>query len=165
MEEIKRMQDNLLLIRRTVGWSATKLGEEIGVTRQTINNIENGRNKLNKTQYIAIRSVLDAEINSSVHDTDMLKILLEVLVDNPEKYSENLRKEMIDKANLMVPGILAGSVSREKVSKEWIKILPTAVGAFLLPSPVAGLGLVSVSYWLQKLVNNKKAEEENNDSK
>lgn len=59
MEEIIRMQNNLLLIRRTVGWTAEEFGEKIGVTRQTINNIESGRNKLTKTQYIAMRSVLD----------------------------------------------------------------------------------------------------------
>ena len=43
MEEIIRMQDNLLLIRRTVGWTAEEFGEKIGVTRQTINNIESGK--------------------------------------------------------------------------------------------------------------------------
>ena len=53
---------NLLLIRRAVGWTAEEFGEKIGVTRQTINNIESGRNKLTKTQYIAMRSVLDAEM-------------------------------------------------------------------------------------------------------
>ena len=40
MEEIIRMQENLLLIRRTVGWTAEEFGDRIGVTRQTINNIE-----------------------------------------------------------------------------------------------------------------------------
>ena len=34
MEEILRMQENLLLIRRTVGWTAEAFGERIGVTRQ-----------------------------------------------------------------------------------------------------------------------------------
>ena len=62
MNEIERLQKYLLLVRRTVGWSAEEFGERIGVTRQTINNIEAGRNKLTKTQYIAMRSVLDAEI-------------------------------------------------------------------------------------------------------
>ena len=50
MKEIARMQENLLLIRRAVGWTASEFGDKIGVTRQTINNIESGRNKLTKTQ-------------------------------------------------------------------------------------------------------------------
>ena len=59
MKEIERMQKNLLLIRRTVGWTADEFGNRIGVSRQTINNLEAGRNKMSKTQYIAIRSILD----------------------------------------------------------------------------------------------------------
>lgn len=39
MEEIIRMQGNLLLIRHTVGGTAEAFGEKIGVTRQSINNI------------------------------------------------------------------------------------------------------------------------------
>lgn len=36
MNEIERLQDNLLLIRRAAGWTAEELGDRIGVTRQTI---------------------------------------------------------------------------------------------------------------------------------
>ena len=72
MNEIERLQDNLLLIRRTVGWTAEEFGDRIGVTRQTINNLEAKRNKLTKTQYIAIRAILDAEMVRSPEDTEML---------------------------------------------------------------------------------------------
>ena len=80
MEEIIRMQNNLLLIRRTVGWTAEEFGEKIGVTRQTINNIESGRNKLTKTQYIAMRSVLDAEMAQAVCD----KLGMELKIEDME---------------------------------------------------------------------------------
>ncbi len=49
---------------------------------QTINNIESGRNKLTKTQYIAMRSVIDAEMAQNPGDTEMLKVLLDMLVDH-----------------------------------------------------------------------------------
>ena len=88
MEEIQRMQDNLLLIRRTIGWTAAEFGDQIGVTRQTINNIESGRNKLTKTQYIAMRSVIDAELVKHPEETQMVKTLLDMLVDHPENYSK-----------------------------------------------------------------------------
>ena len=78
MNEIERLQENLLLIRRTVGWTAEEFGECIGVTRQTINNLEAKRNKLTKTQYIAIRAILDAEMAQSPDDTEMLRYLLEL---------------------------------------------------------------------------------------
>ena len=93
MEEIQRMQDNLLLIRRTVGWTAEEFGEQIGVTRQTINNIESGRNKLTKTQYIAMRSVLDVEIAKHPEETEMLKTLLDMLVDVLRSEERRVGKE------------------------------------------------------------------------
>ena len=40
METIIRFHENMLLIRRVVGWTAEELGSRIGVTRQTINNLE-----------------------------------------------------------------------------------------------------------------------------
>lgn len=153
MEEITRLQDNLLLIRRTVGWTAEEFGEKIGVTRQTINNIESGRNKLTKTQYIAMRSVLDAEMIQKSDDTEMLKVLLDVLVDHPDNYNDGQRSELLAKANMMTPSILAGTTSRADVSKEWIKIASTVVGASTLMGPLGiGAGITAVNVWLAKSI-------------
>ena len=60
--DIERLQDNLALIRKAGGWSAEEFGDMIGVTKQTISNLENKKTPLSKTQYIAIRAVLDYEI-------------------------------------------------------------------------------------------------------
>lgn len=156
MEEILRMQENLLLIRRTVGWTAEAFGESIGVTRQTINNIEAGRNKLTKTQYIAMRSVLDAEINQHPDETEMLRLLLDVLVDSPEKYSSDEIKELVSKANLMSPSILAGTTSRAEVSKEWMKIACGLAGVATVMSfiPFGGgiVGGAVTGGWLTKVL-------------
>lgn len=163
MEEIVRMQENLLLIRRTVGWTAEEFGEKIGVTRQTINNIESGRNKLTKTQYIAIRSVLDAEIVMKPEDTEMLKVLLDVFVDHPGNYSEANRRELLSKANMMAPSILAGTTTRADVSKEWIKAAGSVVGASVLMGPLGiGAGIAAVNVWLAKLIvdSKKKTKED-----
>lgn len=157
MEEIIRMQENLLLIRRTVGWTAEEFGEKIGVTRQTINNIESGRNKLTKTQYIAMRSVLDAEILQKPEDTEMLKVLLDVLVDHPENYSKENQSELLAKANMMAPSILAGTTTRADVSKEWIKVASAVVGASVLMGPLGlGAGIAAVNVWLSKSIANGK---------
>lgn len=155
MEEIIRLQENLLLIRRAVGWTAETFGEKIGVTRQTINNIEAGRNKLTKTQYIAIRSVLDAEITQHPEETEMLRLLLDVLVDSPEKYNDDEVKELIVKANLMSPSILAGTASRADVSKEWMKIAGNMVGICATMSIIPFGGVVA-SGWLIKILNKMK---------
>ena len=158
MVEIQRMQDNLLLIRRASGWTASEFGEQIGVTRQTINNIESGRNKLTKTQYIAMRSVIDAEIVKHPEETEMVKILLDMLIDHPENYLKADYNELLEKANLMSPSILAGTATRETVSKEWMKSAG-AVGtvgavAMAMAVPLVGAPIVgaAVGGWLAKAV-------------
>lgn len=159
MDEIIRMQEHLLLIRRTVGWTAEEFGDRIGVTRQTINNIEFGRNKLSKTQYIAMRSVLDAEMAQSPDDTAMLRLLLDVLIDHPEKYEEAERVDILSKANLMAPAILAGSATRAAVSKEWIRSVGTVTGIAAALSAIPLVGAVAsglVSTWLLKAMETKK---------
>ena len=157
MEEIIRMQNNLLLIRRTVGWTAEEFGEKIGVTRQTINNIESGRNKLTKTQYIAMRSVLDAEMAQAPEDTEMLKVLLDVLVDHPENYSSENRDELLSKANMMAPSILAGTTTRADVSKEWMKAAGVIVGGTALLGPLGlGTGIAAINAWLVKAFASSK---------
>lgn len=157
MEEIIRMQENLLLIRRTVGWTAEEFGEKIGVTRQTINNIESGRNKLTKTQYIAMRSVLDAEMAQAPEETEMLKVLLDVFVDHPEKYSSENRDELLSKANMMAPSILAGTSTRADVSKEWIKAAGIIVGGVALWGPLGlGVGITAMNAWLAKVFTSGK---------
>jgi transcriptional regulator with XRE-family HTH domain len=166
MEEIQRMQDNLLLIRRTIGWTAAEFGDQIGVTRQTINNIESGRNKLTKTQYIAMRSVIDAELVKHPEETQMVKTLLDMLVDHPENYSKTDYNELLEKANLMSPSILAGTATRETVSKEWMKAAGAigAVVASTVAVPLTGAPIVGavVGGWLAKAVKttDKKKRDE-----
>lgn len=156
MEEIVRMQKNLLLIRRAVGWTAEEFGDRIGVTRQTINNIESGRNKLSKTQYIAMRSVLDAEIVQSPEDTAMLRLLLDALVDHPEKYREAERSEILAKANLMAPAILAGTASRETVSREWLRSIMAIVEIAMTVSMFDKITDGAISGWLKKIIETKR---------
>lgn len=159
MDEIIRMQENLLLIRRTVGWTAEEFGDRIGVTRQTINNIEFGRNKLTKTQYIAMRSVLDAEMAQSPDDTAMLRLILDALVDHPDRYDETERSEILSKANLMAPAILAGTATREMVSKEWVRSVGTAAGISAALSVIPTVGAMAgsaVSAWMLKAIETKK---------
>ncbi len=147
MTEIERLQDNLLIIRRMLGWRAEELGNRIGVTRQTINNLEFKRNKLTKTQYIAIRAILDKEIANFPDDTRALVYLLDFFVDNPEKYKEEDRKRFISRANMVTPSVLTGVSSRKDVSDD-------------LSNFVTSLGLISgfaylAGAWLVKLLKDK----------
>lgn len=130
--EVKRFQEILSLVRRSVGWSGEELGNRVGLTRQTINNIERGRNDLTKTQYIAIRSVLEDEVETKPAETELVVVLLDALVDNPENYSEEEKQTILDSANMMTPAIMAGTSSREEVSRFVIKSLGASVATIVV---------------------------------
>jgi hypothetical protein len=79
------------------------------------NNIESGRNKLTKTQYIAMKSVIEAEMAKHPDEIQMLRVLLDMLVDHPENYPKEDYESLLEKANMMSPSILAGTSTRENV--------------------------------------------------
>lgn len=80
-ELIHRLQENLERIRGAAGWTSQRLADEIGVSRQTISSIENGRSTMSKTQYLAIRTVLNFEIVE--RGNDALAVALSQYVDVP----------------------------------------------------------------------------------
>lgn len=93
-QKINRLQENLTVLRKVAGWSAEDLAKMIGVTRQTIVNLEKAGNyQMTKIQYIAIRTVLEAEARENKNNT--LGELVEILVDRadtPEQSKEEVRK-------------------------------------------------------------------------
>ena len=102
-----------------------------------------------------MRSVIDAEIVKHPEETEMVKILLDMLIDHPENYLKADYNELLEKANLMSPSILAGTATRETVSKEWMKTAG-AVGAVAMAMavPLVGAPIVgaAVGGWLAKAV-------------
>lgn len=77
-----RFQKNLGTIRKVARWTSQELADEIGVTRQTISNLESGRSRMTKTQYLALRTVLNFEIIQ--HDNRSLATIVKSLVDDVE---------------------------------------------------------------------------------
>ena len=75
-ELTKNLQNNLKKIRAILDIDQAQLGDMIGVSRQTINNIENGRVKLNKIHYVAIMAILDQLISKNPHLKDTVSSLL-----------------------------------------------------------------------------------------
>lgn len=79
--KILLMQENLAALRRHAGWTAQRLADEIGVSKQTISNIETRKSSLTKTQYLAIRTVFNFEILE--RNNVRLAQALHDLVDEP----------------------------------------------------------------------------------
>ena len=62
MTDEEKLQKYLPLIRSAAGWTAEELGKKIGVTKQTISNLENQKTKISKTQYLAIQMVISQKL-------------------------------------------------------------------------------------------------------
>lgn len=80
--QIKKLQSNMPLIRKIMGWSAVELADKIGVTKQTVSNLERSKTAMTTTQYIAIRAVLDYEISKRKDRVPVKEILTFLLEYN-----------------------------------------------------------------------------------
>lgn len=97
------LQDNLKSIREILNWTSEDLGNLIGVTKQTISNLETKNSKLTKLHYIAIRTVVDFEIeklkSADSDRAERAEMLLEVLSKAEE---ENLDFDEISQASKLI---------------------------------------------------------------
>lgn len=106
--QIQIMQDNLCELRKIAGWTAEALSEKLGVTKQTISNLENKKVKLSRIQYIAIRAIFECEIASNLNNTTLRKvinILFEVMPPVYDEKKEQIRTVMISIASISTAGL------------------------------------------------------------
>ena len=137
-DEVKNFEKNITLIRRTAGWSAEEFGKRVGMSRQSINNIETGKYHLTKPHYVAMRYALNEEIKEHSDDTKMLAIVLDAFVDRPNAYSDKVKDEIEQKAKLLSPAIETTVATRKEVSKTWQDIL-TVLAATAIATSLASL--------------------------
>jgi DNA-binding XRE family transcriptional regulator len=71
----EKLQKYLPLIRNAAGWTAEELGNKIGVTKQTISNLETMKTKMSKTQYLAIQMVISQKIATSQNDMTLANVM------------------------------------------------------------------------------------------
>ena len=140
-QKINRLQQNLLAIRKIAGWTSEQLGEKIGVTKQTISNLENGKTSMNFTQYIAIRSILDYEIETNSANEVLPKVVT-VLLDSDEdvyeKYRETINIVAASAAGGVTGGLLLG------VFSALLPILPLGAAAIA--------GSIASATWLKNIL-------------
>ena len=124
MDARERLQRNLVLLRNCAGWTASDFGRKLGVSRQTVGTFENRGNTLSVMQYLAIHKVFDDEIVGSNDPEDcILGILMDSLVDHPERYPEGVRDEIRTNAGLFAPSIMKKPQDRGRVSRAMSALL------------------------------------------
>lgn len=144
-KKVERLQKNLATLRKIAGWSAEDLADMVGVTRQTIMNLENNCDyRMTKMQYIAIRAVMEAEVEESNNST--LSQVINILIDKDDVSEE--QKETVQRTvNLATSslGRRAGSVTAGLAAI-------AALGAVLSPISVP---VVSSMMFARELLKDK----------
>lgn len=139
-KQINRLQKNLSSIRKIAGWTAEVLGNKIGVTKQTISNLENKKTPMNFTQYIAIRSVLDAEIEQN-KENKVLPQVIAILLDSGDEL-DNDEYEEIQKSVETVSAVASGGIKGAALLSALTALSPVVIGL---------LSSVKISDWKKLL--------------
>ena len=89
---ISTMQCSLKQIRQVLNIGVQELADIIGVTRQTINNIENNKNKLSTVQYISICAVIDYLLEKQKISYHVIAAILESnkVIGDDNVYTEDI---------------------------------------------------------------------------
>lgn len=85
MTDEEKLQKYLPLIRNAAGWTAEDLGNKIGVTKQTISNLENQKTRISKTQYLAIQMVISQKIATTPDDLTLANVMKLVMGTDEEQ--------------------------------------------------------------------------------
>jgi transcriptional regulator with XRE-family HTH domain len=153
-KQIKILQQNLLSIRKIAGWTAEQLGDKIGVTKQTISNLENGRTEMNFTQYIAIRSILDHEIETN-KENEVLPQVITILLDKNDEINEEdytKVKEAVDTVAASAAGGIAGAALTSAFTALAAPTIARVGLGLLGPIGLIGGAVAGSAYWLKKFL-------------
>ena len=153
--QIQIMQDNLCDLRKIAGWTAETLAGKLGITKQTISNLENQKVKLSRIQYIAIRAVFECEIASNPSNTTLRKVMGVLFQAIPPVYLS--RKDDVRTAMLSIASIAAAGITGLQLHTSATALLAPlgrAVSQITLTHP----GEPSLK-WLQEIISSPDANE------
>ena len=105
--QMQIMQDNLCDLRKIAGWTAEILAGKLGITKQTISNIETQKVRLSRIQYIALRAVFECE-TAARRDNTVLRKVMGILFGDVQNYlahQEEIRIVMTAIASIAAAGV------------------------------------------------------------
>ena len=82
----QKFQSQLKPIRQMLELSTQELADDIGVTRQTINNLENGKSPLSETQVIALLAVIDRRLHNDSPEFRQIRNMLDFNIHPDENH-------------------------------------------------------------------------------
>lgn len=167
-KKVKILQKNLKNIRKIAGWSMQQLADQIGVTKQTVNNWENENNPtpMNFTQYIAIRAVIDCEVKENKNE--LLGEVVTLLLDTSDGLNEEEYKKLKKQLDIFFAAsggltlkcfldTVGPTLATLKASGVALPILGAAGTAALGPlGIIGGAAALTSGWWLKELLKKKK---------
>ncbi len=142
--EIMMLQDNLQPIRNAGGWTLEELGDMIGVTKQTMSNLENKKTEMSRTQYIALRSVLDYEVENNPDNT-VLPAALDLFLDS-DKYTPEQKASV----NAFITGARKSGMDSASIIAGVASLVGVAIATLVATNTTS-----PNKNWLSKLLNTK----------
>ena len=129
-EKRQYFKQNYAIIRKSAGWSADKIASMLGVSRQTINNIEHREKyELTKSLYIASRALVENEIRNNPEDMIMTKLIMDAFVDKRDNYNEEERQEIKKNAEKLALAVVDKPENRKVVSTALVAAVAATIGA------------------------------------
>lgn len=152
-KEISRLQDNLQLIRLAGGWSLSEFGDLLGVSKQTVSNLETkGKSRMSKLQYIGIRVILEYEVHNSP-DNELLAYVVNLVFSDKDPTKEELDR---------VRSAVALKKGAESTGMDYAAIASSIgmIAGFVMTDIMADLLIDESVYnstfkWLEKLMQPK----------
>lgn len=169
MTDEEKLQKYLPLIRNAAGWTAEELGNKIGVTKQTISNLENQKTRMSKTQYLALQMVISQKIATTVDDLTLANIMKLVMNTDEE---ETINYDAVPHAIAAVEHLdnepLTSVSSTHRSDPALGAMVGSTVGGIAGAMAMLGLGPVgavsaavlgaTISPWLTKALDEDKKE-------
>ncbi len=147
--DIQKLQTNLSTIRRAGEWTAEEFGDMIGVTKQTISNLESQKVAMSKTQYIAIRAVIDYELGERPDDTAFLSAV------NLCLNSDNVPVEDKQKAQAFVEGAKRNGLATAAIIAGVTALVGVAISQVIFRKNDTALLSNSTKEWMSKIIKRK----------
>ena len=147
-QEIRILQNNLKTIRTILNWTLEELADKIGVTKQTISNLENIKTEMTKMQYIAIRTILDYEVATVEKDKGLAEVLT-LLFDDEKQLKEPISENKRSDAAKVIASATSSGVATSVIFPALLPLIGTVAVGILTSSPRTK---VKVGHWIKNLL-------------
>lgn len=147
-QEIRILQNNLKTIRTILNWTLEELADKIGVTKQTISNLENIKTEMTKMQYIAIRTILDYEVATVEKDNGLAEVLT-LLFDDEKQLKELISENKRSDAAKVIASATSSGVATSVIFPALLPLIGTVAVGILTSSPRTK---VKVGHWIKNLL-------------